>query len=334
MNEKKITIQDIAATANVSKSTVSRVLNNSSPVNESKKQAVLTAMADLDFRPNIFARGLAGGKSMAIGILTQNIGSPFYDAVTQGIIREFSNSEYSPIFADGQWKPQVEKSAINSLLSRQIDGLILVGGDLELEFLNEVKQTIPTILAARELEQWNEQCIYIDNYQAAYDVTKYLIDLGHRDIAHITGIRDHQDAIRRFKGYADAMADAEIELNDDLIFEGNFSSQSGILAVEAFLMRGSSFTAIFAANDEMAYGVRLGLYRKGIRVPEDVSIVGFDNQPNSAYMTPPLTTVQQPATEIGQASARAMLQLLQGEPIEPPTLVTELIIRESATKRG
>ncbi len=332
MHQKKITIQDIAKTANVSKSTVSRVINNSSIVHDSKRKAVLAAMDKLNFQPNVFARGLAGGRSMTIGIVTQNIGSPFYDSVTQGILQRFADTNYSPIFADGQWQEDVELSAINTLLQRHIDGLIVVGGHLAGASLHELETKTPIIVVARELEGWENHCIFIDNCQEAAEATQFLIDAGHKKIAHITGIKDHQDAIRRYQGYKQAFSNSGLELNDQLVVEGNFSSQSGVIGVESLLLRGNAFTAIFAANDEMAFGARLALYRKGIRVPEDVSIIGFDNQPNSAYMTPPLTTVAQPAMEMGRTSADALLNLINGEDIPPHRLSGKLVIRESVAR--
>lgn len=332
MNSKKVTIQDIARTANVSKSTVSRVLNNSTPVNEEKKQAVLEAMEKLNFKPNIFARGLAGGQSMTIGVVTQNIGSPFYDQVTQGIVESLSHTQYSPLIADGQWMPEAERIAIQTLVGRQVDGLIIVGGTLSAAELSEVTGGKPTVVTARELDSDVIPSVFTDNLKAGYDATKHLIDCGHRQIAHITGIKTHQDAIRRYKGYVQALENAEIPLDTDLVFEGNFSGQSGVLAIEAFLTRGCTFTAVFAANDEMAYGARLALYRKGIRVPEDVSIIGFDNQPLSAYVTPPLTTIQQPASAMSAQATRLLLNQIKDEPLDHQTIRAELIQRESVAR--
>ncbi|MGI9518881.1 MAG: LacI family DNA-binding transcriptional regulator [Pirellulaceae bacterium] len=332
METRNITIQDIAETAQVSKSTVSRVINNSTPVNEKKRRAVLAAMEKLNFQPNFFARGLAGGQSMTVGIVTQNIGSPFYDAVTQGLIGGFSDSEYAPLFVDGQWNPDVEQAAINTLLGRHVDGIVVVGGTVhERTLLSLTKQT-PVIFAARQIPNLDGQCVFLDNFEAAREATSYLIESGHRDIAHIQGIREHQDAIRRFEGYAAALTDAGIDMNMDLVAEGNFNGQSGVLAVESLLTRGQTFTAIFAANDEMAYGARLALYRRGIRVPEDVSLIGFDDQPNSAFMTPPLTTIRQPAIRLGEAAAQALLSALSGEEFDPPELAAELVIRESVNR--
>ncbi len=332
MEPKKVTIQDIAEKANVSKSTVSRVINNTTPVNERKRKAVLDAMETMNFQPNVFARGLAGGFSMTIGIVTQNIGSPFFDLVTQGIIQSLVGTSYSPIFVDGQWDRETARAGINTLLGRQVDGLIIVGGNISVDLLDEIKEKTPSIFVGLKLDNWDNQCIFIDNFQAAYDATKFLIESGHREIAHITGIRDQPDAISRLDGYRQALSDANLRYSDELVYEGNFDAPSGVMAIESLIMRGKSFTAIFAANDMTAYGVRLGLHRRGIRVPEEVSIIGFDDQAESAFMTPPLTTVRQPAAEMGQAAGVALIKLLKSEPYELPKLNAELQVRESVAK--
>lgn len=333
MNRKRITIQDIADTAKVSKSTVSRVLNNTTPVDDQKRKAVLKAMKKLKFKPNIFARTLAGGNSMTVGVVTQNIGSPFYDSITQGIIQRLASTDYSPIFVDGRWQPELERSAINTLIDRRVDGVIMVGGNLLIDDMEDFDQRVPMILIARQLEGWEDRSISIDNEAAAYIATKFLIESGHQRIAHVQGIRDHQDAIDRLQGYQRALTEAGLELDPQLLVEGDFSSRSGLMAVETLLLRGVPFSAIFCGNDEMAMGVRLALYRRGIRVPEDVSIVGFDDQPNSAYMTPPLTTVAQPAINMGVTAAEMLLNRLHQRPNAPQKLPVNLVVRESVARR-
>lgn len=332
--QRKITIQDIAEKAKVSKSTVSRVLNDTTPVNESKKAAVLKAMEQLNFQPNVFARSLAGGQSMTLGVVTQNIGSPFYDSVTQGVISALSGTQYFPLFVDGQWDPELEAAAIRTLLNRQVDGLVLIGGTSSAKQLRDLVGDKPTVVVARSLSGWEDRCIHIDNIEAGLKATRFLIELGHRDIAHISGIADHQDARDRLAGYKQALKEAGIKFNPRWVAEGNFSSQSGVIAMESLLARSVLFTAIFAANDEMACGARLALYRRGIRVPDDVSIIGFDNQPAAAFQTPPLTTVAQPAREMGAAAAQMILNQLTGDHSAAiPQFPVEIIVRETAIRR-
>ena len=332
MQSNETTIQDIANRANVSKSTVSRVLNNNTAVHQDKRMAVLEAMKTLGYEPNVFARSLAGGRSMTIGIVTQNIGSPFYDAVAQGVISGLAGTGYSPIFVDGQWQKSTESEVIRTLLGRKVDGLALIGGDVPVQELNQLRDRLPTIVVARELAGWDNQCIYVDNVDAGYRATKHLIDLGHRNIALVRGIKDQHDAIQRFEGYSKAMSEAGIDLEPDLVYQGDFTAQSGVLAVNSLLARSTSFTALFAANDMVAFGARLALYRLGIRVPEDVSIIGFDDQAEAAFMTPPLTTMRQPAVEMGTAAASSLVKLIHGESYQLPKLAIELKHRESVTR--
>jgi LacI family transcriptional regulator len=330
-NNDNVTISDIAREADVSASTVSRVLRGTAKVTKAKREAVLSAVADLNYQPNVFARGLASGQSMTIGVLTQNFGSPFYDAILRGVVQGLYGSDYFPIFADGQWQPEIEQKALLAMMRRRIDGLIVIGGFLSAEELNLFAEQIPLIVAARDVCEFEENCVGIDNVHGSYLATKHLIDLGHRNIALVGGRMDHQDARDRQEGYLKALEEAGIEARQELIIEGTFRRQSGVLAVEMLLSNRNSFSAIFAANDQMAYGVRLGLYRRGLRVPEDVSLVGFDDEPAAAFMIPPLTTVRQPAVEMGLEAARIVLARLRDESVSPAQLTAELVIRESTT---
>lgn len=330
-NNDNVTISDIAREAEVSASTVSRVLRGTAKVTKAKREAVLSAVADLNYQPNVFARGLASGQSMTIGVLTQNFGSPFYDAILRGVVQGLYGSDYFPIFADGQWQPEIEQKALLAMMRRRIDGLIVIGGFLSAEELNLFAEQIPLIVAARDVCEFEENCVGIDNVHGSYLATKHLIDLGHRNIALVGGRMDHQDARDRQEGYLKALEEAGIEARQELIIEGTFRRQSGVLAVEMLLSNRNSFSAIFAANDQMAYGVRLGLYRRGLRVPEDVSLVGFDDEPAAAFMIPPLTTVRQPAVEMGLEAARIVLARLRDESVSPAQLTAELVIRESTT---
>ena len=334
--ETKVTIQDIARQAQVSPSTVSRVLSGNAPVAAVKREAVLSAIEDLNYRPNVFAQSLASGQSLTIGVLTQRFGNPFYDGILSGILQTLEPTPYSPIFGDGRWQTAVEKRALQTLIDRQVDGLIVVGGLSPEEEMLAYAQQVPLIVAAREIPGMLAQCLAVDNKKAAYEATRYLLEMGHHHIAHISApIYYHgpiTDVYQRYLGYVQALTEAGIEPDPQLVVEGDLSRQSGLMALEKLVGRERPFTAIFAANDQMAVGVRLGLYRRGLRVPEDVSLIGFDDEPTTAYLTPPLTTVRQPAVELGQAAAQAIIDLINGsqQPFAP--FHTELIIRESVAR--
>ncbi|GAG79670.1 unnamed protein product, partial [marine sediment metagenome] len=203
-----VTIDDIAKRANVSKSTVSRVLNGSAVVNEQKRDAVHQAIIELDYKPNMFAQGLASGKSMTLGILTQNIGSPFYDTIAQGAIEGLAGSGYTPIFVDGRWEHAREAASIETLISRKVDGLLIVGGDVDASELQSYKKQLPLIVAARDIEGLEGQCISVNNKQIGYLATKHLLEQRHTRIAFIHGIEGHPDAQNRFVGHLEALQEA------------------------------------------------------------------------------------------------------------------------------
>ncbi len=325
---KEVTIQDIASVAKVSKSTVSRVLNNTTAVHPDKRQAVLEASERLGFRPNVVAQSLASGRSMTIGVQTQCIGSPFYDAVSQGVVAGMGGTGYSPIFVDGQWKREAEVQAIQALLGRRVDGLVLIGGDVPAHELSRLCGDTATVIVGRNVPT-QKHCIYTNNVDGGYRATRHLIECGHREIAMVQGIAHHPDAVDRFEGYRKALDEAEIRFDPELVIPGDFSEESGIVAVNSLIDQNKRFTAIFAANDRTAFGARLALYKRGLRVPEDVSLIGFDDQPEAAYMTPPLTTIRQPAREMGELAARAILSLIRDEPFESQPLTGTLQERES-----
>jgi LacI family transcriptional regulator len=330
--KQKVTIQDIAKRAKVSISTVSRVLNDGQTVAEAKRAAVLNAMAELNYQPNIFAQGLASGQSMTLGVLSPYLNSPFYGDVMHGVLRGLAGSGYSPIYAEGNWNPTQEKQTLQTLLTRRVDGLIVLGGAILTQELEQIREQIPLIVVGRWIPSLPDQCIYFNNFAGAYQATRYLIEQGHRRIVHITGILSHQDGQERLEGYQQALAEAGIEPDPQFIIEGDYTEKSGLLAVQTLILRGQPFSAVFAGNDQCAYGVRLGLFRLGIRVPDDISIVGFDDQASSAYVTPPLTTVRHPALEMGEAAAQAMLHLLKGKPFVIPEFPVTLVMRESVAR--
>jgi LacI family transcriptional regulator len=330
MNKSKsITIHDIAAKAGVSASTVSRVLNGTTPVADDKRTAVLAAIERLNYRPNAVAQGLVRGKSSTIGVLTQDLASPFYGEIHRAVEQGLAGSGYHPLFASGQWQVDHERAALDVLIKRRVDGIIVLGGLIPDEHLHNIARQLPLVAVGRAVAGIEDRCLRIDNIEGAYKATRYLIEIGHTRIAHITGPLRHLDALNRQEGYRQALTDAGLVYDPQLVVEGTFDEQSGLLAIEMLLARAAMFTAIFAANDQMAQGARLALFRRGIRVPDDVSLIGFDDQPSSAFTTPPLTTMRQPTAEMGAAAAAAVLQLLQGHQHSLPTLSVELVIRES-----
>ncbi len=327
-----VKLDDVAHAAGVSPSTVSRVLNGTAVVSEAKKKSIDEAIARLGFVPNPVARGLAGGRTLSIGVITQAIDSPFYGIALRGIQDQLDPAGYSALFVNGNWNAEAEARCIEVLRARRVDGIIVLTGRLPDQALKACARTVPVVVTGRTLKAPGLFSLNFDNFEGGRLATQHLIALGHRDIAFITGDPDHSDAIERQRGYRAALEAAGIPYDPALVVPGAYQEVSGLLAVARLLDSQRKFTAIFAANDQMACGVTLGLQRRGLRVPEDVSLVGFDDLPTSVYAIPPLTTVHQPAYELGQLAASAMLQLLAGTKptaqIPPP----RVIARESGRR--
>ncbi|GGK26391.1 LacI family transcriptional regulator [Deinococcus malanensis] len=327
--ESSVTLAEVARQAGVSSSTVSRILNGTTNVSHAKREAVERAITALNYKPNVLARNLARGRTMNIGVLTQDISSPFYGDMLRGIEQGLAGSGYLPIFADGHWHAEEENAAIDVLLSHKTDAMIVLGGAIPDQRLIEVAAQVPLIVFGRDIHQLPGQCLKIDNEQGAYLLTRHLIEFGHQRIAHIAGPSAHRDARDRLSGYKTALEEAGLPFIPELVLEGDFLETSGFVAATRLFEGREMFSAIFAANDQMAYGARLALYRKGVRVPDDISLVGFDDLPSSTYTTPPLTTVRQPTYELGITLAQSMLRMLSGERANLPDIKPQLVIRES-----
>jgi LacI family transcriptional regulator len=330
---KSITIEDIARQAGVSPSTVSRVLNGSKRVADDKRALVLAAIEQHQYRPNALARGLVRGRSMIVGVLVQDIVSPFFAQMVFGVEQGLDQASYRPMVTTTHWRGEHQEDETRSLqllLERQVDGVIVLAGRIPDADLRAAAAQIPMVIVARRVQGLESQCVYVDNQDGAYRATRYLLGLGHTRIAHIAGPADHPDAIDRLAGYQRALSEAGITADQRLIVERQFTAASGLTGVEEILARGERFTAIFAANDQTAYGAMLGLFNHGYRIPTDVSLVGFDDQSLSAYTLPPLTTIRQPAIGMGQAAAEALLRLLDDQEPMLPHFPTDLIIRKSA----
>ena len=327
-----VTLEMVARLAGVSSSTVSRILNGTAAVNELKKKAVDDAIDQLGFVPNPVARGLAGGKTLSVGVLTQAIDSPFYGAALRGIEDELDPAGYSPLFVSGHWSLPAETRNINVLRSRRVDGIIVLTGRLPDQALKLCAKSIPVVVTGRTLKAPGLIALNFDNFEGGRLATQHLIDLGHQRIAFITGDPEHPDANERLRGYRAALHQAGITCDASLVVAGGFNERSGQLALEQLLQSRQRFSAIFAANDQMATGAALGLYRHSLKVPHDISIVGFDDLPTSLFAAPPLTTIHQPAYEMGRLAARAMLDLLTGKKSNLSLPAPYLVLRESTAR--
>ena len=327
-----VTLDMVAQRAGVSPSTVSRILNGTASVSGAKKLAVDAAIQQLNFRPNPVARGLAGGRTWSIGVVTQTISSPFYGEALRGIEDVLEPAGYLPILVSGHWHETEERKAIEALLSRRVDGVIVLAGRLPNRVLQRYAKSLPMVVVGRELTGPGMFSLDFDNRAGGLLATQHLIECGHTRIAFIAGDPAHQDALDREAGYRAALEKAGIAFDPALVMAGDFTEASGLMAVNRLLESRLPFTAIFAANDQTAIGAALGLYRKGVRVPDDVSLVGFDDVALAKFAIPPLTTVRQSVHEMGSQAAAAMLEMLRG--MTPKVVLTapQLVPRESTRR--
>ena len=328
-NGTAVTLEMVAKEAGVSPSTVSRILNGTARVRDSKVQAVEAAIAKLQFMPNPVARSLAGGKSMSIGVVTQSIDSPFYGEALASIEKGLLRGNYSPLFVSGHWREGDERRCVDHLLSRRVEGIILLTSCLPDSELANLSRNVPLTLTGRNVHGERIYCLDVDSTMGARLATDYLIGQGHRQIAFISGSPNHPDALQRLSGYKAALVANKIPFDKKLVAPGYYSEMGGLAAIHALLDSKVEFTAVFAANDQTAHGAMLALHRRGLKVPQDVSVIGFDDLPASAFMIPPLTTVHRSIDEIGEAAAEAMIDLIEGRTphakAPPPTRA----IRES-----
>jgi len=325
--KSSLTIRDIARLAHVSASTVSRVVNADTRVDPAKRGAVMAVIEQVHYQPSAVAQWLARGTSRTFGVLTEDLASEFYGQALKGIESGLRNSGYYPLFASALQPAEVE-AAIDLLLRSRVAALIAVGRFQE-DRLRELARKVPFVNIGPKIGGLEERCAVAENLAGAHEATRHLIELGHRRIVHIAGPSYHQHATDRILGFERALADAKLKSDPRLIVEGDFEAASGARAVESLLRRRIAFTAIFAANDPMAYGAMHALFLRGVRIPRDVSIVGFDDRPHSAYTTPALTSVRQPEIEMGAAAVASLLRELRGEAASLPRFSTQLIVRES-----
>lgn len=327
--KERATLGMVAQRAGVSPSTVSRILNGTANVSEDKKALVRQVIEELDFRPDPTARSLAGGRTMSIGVLTQYIDSPFYGEALRGIEDVLHQANYAPLFVSGHWNQEEERSRLGLLQDRKVDGIIVLTGKLTDQTLVEMAAQLPVVVTGRQLSASNLFSIDFDNIEGAGLAVKHLHALGHQNVAFISGPLDHPDAEQRLSGYRAELLRRDMRADDELVVYSDFQESGGFRAMNQLLESRVNFSAVIAANDQMAYGARLALHRAGLRVPDDVSLVGFDDLPHSAFTLPPLTSVRQSVYEIGSSAAQAMIELLAKN--VPPTklIAAEIIVRES-----
>jgi LacI family transcriptional regulator len=327
-----VTIVDVARAAGVSYATVSRVINGKEHVKPEKRARVLQAMDELGYVANRQARSLAGGRSNIIGLLVPGLDTAYIGEVARGIDQELQAAEYDLMLYTTHHH-HAKESAFVTMLSRGLaDGLLLILPRRPGSYLPSLRQRqVPYVLIDHQGIDRQGPSVGATNWQGGYDATQYLIELGHRRIGFITGTLDLACSMDRLEGYRAAHRDAGLTPAPELVAEGDFMQPTGYQGAHQLLALPERPTAIFASNDVMAFGAMEAARERGLRIPQDISIIGFDDIPQADHVHPRLTTVRQPLEEMGRAATRMLIQRI-AHPDLPPArieLPTRLIIRAS-----
>lgn len=329
----KPTIRDVAKLANVSISTVSRVMNAPDTVAEQKKSRVLAAIEQLKYKPNALARGLIYKKTNTLGVVIPDIRNPYYAELIRGMEDASKRLGYSLIICNTDRSRERLFSYLANFCERQVDGLLYTSDALFPDYYREVKRLrLPVVLAATHSLEYPIPSVKIDDEQAAYDAVKYLIGLGHRDIVLIGfDLSDNIAGQTRYQGYVRALREHGLPAGKDrVVFLEGWSCEAHEIA-DRLLAGNAQATAVFAAADEWAIGLMSHLHDKGIRVPDDLSIIGFDNIRMSGMTIPRLTTVAQPTYRIGYRAVEKLHARIDGgeDPVLREYLPHEIIVRAS-----
>jgi LacI family transcriptional regulator len=328
------TIHDVAAHAGVSTATVSHVINGTRFVDPQTAERVRRSIELLGYRPNSLARSLRRNETRLIGMLIPDNSNPYFAEIARTIEDRGFSAGYSVILCNSDGSEAKEGAYVEKLLSKQIDGMILISSSNSFKPLHTILGArVPCVVADRELGDLEVDQVLIDNEQGGYLAGKHLIGLGHRRIGYIAGPNSLSLSVHRLTGLRSALREGGIDLPEAAVVQGDFQFEGGVKGVRRLLDAVPGLTAVFAANDRMAVGAIATLMRAGLRVPQDVSVLGYDNIPLAAAMWPALTTIAQPTGDLGNMIITLLLERIQarGEDLKPRRVLlpVQLIERES-----
>lgn len=328
-----VTMLDVAQKAGVSKATVSRVLNGKDIVSEKVRNLVYQAIEETGYRPNLLARQLATQKTHLLGFVMTNAlyNGPYFSSLIYHAATFSESHHYQLVLADGKHSAEDERKALNCLLDMKCAGILLYPQYLDEDELQSLVESspVPIIVINRYLPDHPQHCVTMDHYQSALKLMEYVVGQGHSDIAFIGGKANSYSGQFRYNAFIDTLKNHQLPFHSQLIYQGDWSLDSGYTGAQALLKTGTPFTAIVAANDNMAIGAMKALTEAGYRIPDDISVSGFDNSNISEYVTPTLTTVDFPINQLIENAIQFILET-NTKKIKP--IEGKLIIRQSVAR--
>lgn len=328
-----VTIRDVAQRAGVSPITVSRVINNSGYVSEETRRRVRAAIEELNYVPNILARSLRSKRTHTLALVITDVTNPFWTTVARGVEDKAVENGFSVILCNTDEDPEKEKSYIEVLLKKRVDGVVIAPVSSKGTILHTLAQHgIPFVIIDRQVEGIDADLVIGDSVGGAYELTRHLIELGHRRIAIIAGPEHVSTAEDRLRGYLQALEESGIPVDEALIKRGKFDQEAGYELTKRLLELEEQPTALFAGNNFIAIGALLALQEEGVQVPDDMALVTFDEIPQLSAVYPFLTVAAQPAYEMGAIATELLLERLAGERkgSREVVLEVELILRRSS----
>jgi LacI family transcriptional regulator len=330
-----VNIKQVAKEAKVSIMTVSRVLNQPAKVAQETRERVQTAIQKLGYQPSAIARSLKSMRTYTLGVITVDLVDNFFNQVNSGAEAEARRQGYRVMISSTERDPDNEGEILKLLAERHVEGILLVRDSIDLD--NDLHDLfpiarIPLVTTGYQLSNIQMSRVDIDNVDGGKKATSHLINLGHRRIAMITGPVNHKSSRDRAEGYRQALQEANIPYDERLvIFSDSWLSKWGNQGAQELIRRGVDFSAIFVQSDEIAMGVYLALRQMNLRIPEDISIVGYDDIPVAEYLDPPLTTIRQPIKSVGVEAVRLLIYQIEAKEAiaKEIFLQTELIERKS-----
>ena len=326
------TIRAVAARAGVSVATVSRVINNPESVSETRREKVSTAIRELNYIPNPVAKALGSSKLRSLAIVVPTVVNTFMAAAMGGIIEVLEQSSYDALLFDAQESFERERQFFTILPNKMIEAAIFIGGAGQQLDFSALAERMPVALIARSETPENVSAFIGDELQGMKRLVVHLVDLGHTEIGLISGTMNSTDGVRRFGMFKQALESEGLEWRAENCVVGEWTIEGGYQSMQKLLKKRNPPTAVICATDIMAQGALGAAYQGGVRVPQDVSVVGFDNALGSAYLAPPLTTLKYPSYRMGKMAAKSVLQKLEHNSTEyvHKQLPLELLPRQSS----